>query len=380
MEKNNELDMGLFGSGNELEIDLNFDQQDLIEDLEDKTGDNPNLAPTGDSEDGEGTSNPEEQNNPSDEAEPQETVAKEGGDESGDESDKSSPNIYNSLAAVLKEQGLLSTTENSSITDADELVSAFKEEIKKSEYADLSKEQREYLDAIRDGVPSEMYNQHRSEEVNLEKITTDDIESNAELRRRIIYQDLVNQGLSEDNAIKFTNRSVENGSDLEDAQGALPNIKAYNKAQYDKEVATIKQQTLDKQKEVEKGKKALKDAIMDPETIFDSYKPTANFKESVYKNMNTVVGYNDTGAPENALMKYRRENPVEFDAKLYYLFSLTNGFNDLNKFKESGTSSAVNDLERTLMNSQFAPSGGKPSFIEDPNSYSSGFGDEIVID
>ena len=367
MEQNdNNLEMGLFGTGNELELDLNFETtpEEIIEG-------EPAIE-------GEGTP-PVEKSNPSDGGDPQETVAEEGvGIEEG-KSEESSPNLYNSLAAVLKEQGLLSTSKENSITDVESFTSAFKEEIKQSEYADLSKSQRDYLDAVRDGVTTERFQEQREENINLEKITTEDIEGNAELRRRIIYQDLVNQGLTDESAIKYTNMSVENGTDVDEASKALPNIKEYNKLQYDKEVADLKKGAIDKQKRVEKEKKALKDAIMSPEDIFEGYKVTNNFKDAVYKDMNTVVGYNNDGSPENKLMQYRRENPVDFDAKLYYLFSLTNGFKNLTRFQDNGTSSAVSNLESILKGSQFAPSSGQPSFIEDPESYSSGFGDEIVM-
>ena len=373
MENNeNDLGMGLFGSGNELELDFNFNS--VVPD-EQKTGE------PDDSDKTEGkVDDPETKDKLSDGDSPQEKVAKDGGAiDKGDESENSSPNLYNSLAATLKEQGLLSTTDESSINDAEELAKAFKKEIKQSEYADLNEGQREFLDAIREGVPLERFQEHKNDETNLAQITIEDITNDEELRRRIIYQDLVNQGLAEESALKFTERSVSNGTDIEDAESALPKIKEHNNLKYEQEKEATKADVIANQKKVEEEKQALKDAIMSPKNIFEGYNATENFKDTVFKDMNTVIGYTEEGTPENKLMKYRRENPVDFDAKLYYLFTLTNEFQNVQRFQENSTSSAVSNLERAMQQSHFAPTGGQPGFIQDPNSYSSGFGDEIVL-
>ena len=369
MENNNDgLDMNLFGEGNKLELDFGDYGDDVVQDVD------PPL-PTGEDLD--------EDINPSDGSEgSQEIVAEDGADDEGgdDSGDVSSPSIYHDLAAVLKEQGLLSDTEKTKIDSVDDLVSAFREEIKKSEYADLSDTQKEYLDAIRSGIPQEKYVEHKQEELALNNITSESIEEDAELRRRIILQDLVNQGLADDLAVKFTERSINDGADVEDAIAAIERIKAFNKAKYEESLKEAKAAKLAEQKKIEKKNEDLKNAIMSPDIVFGSYKPTEGTKEAVFKEMNTVVAQGQDGTPYNKLMKYRADNPIEFDAKLYYLFHLTNGFQDLKRFEKSGTSSAVSNLEKRLRSgSGFSPSGGQPSYF-DNQSYSSGFGDELVLD
>lgn len=63
--------------------------------------------------------------------------------------------------------------------------------------------------------------------------------------------------------------------------------------------------------------------------------------------MNDVVSKNPyTGELENKLMKSRREDPLNFDLKLYYLYELTNGFSSFKNIVNNTKSKAVKDLEK----------------------------------
>ena len=92
--------------------------------------------------------------------------------------------------------------------------------------------------------------------------------------------------------------------------------------------------------------------------------------------MTKIVGKSPDGNSENALMKQRREDPVDFDTKLYYLYELTKGFKDFSKFTASAKSSAIQDMERALQNNSINNS-ETPGFLQDNESYSDGLGAEI---
>jgi len=76
-------------------------------------------------------------------------------------------------------------------------------------------------------------------------------------------------------------------------------------------------------------------------------------------------------------MRDRRENPIDFDSKLYYLYEMTNGFKDLSKITNKSETKAISKLERDLRKTKFEDS-GTPSYLTDPNSYG-GIGSEIVF-
>ena len=76
-------------------------------------------------------------------------------------------------------------------------------------------------------------------------------------------------------------------------------------------------------------------------------------------------------------MRDRRENPIEFDTKLYALYELTKGFKDFSKFNSTIKSKVANDFETILRkNSKFEDS-GTPSYLADSESYD-GLGLELV--
>jgi hypothetical protein len=85
--------------------------------------------------------------------------------------------------------------------------------------------------------------------------------------------------------------------------------------------------------------------------------------------MTTIVGTSPQGVSENALMRTRREDPVGFDTKLYYLYEITKGFSDFSKINKGGRSSAIKDLERAARAN--INSGSTPSFVQDKDSYDS---------
>ena len=67
-------------------------------------------------------------------------------------------------------------------------------------------------------------------------------------------------------------------------------------------------------------------------------------------------------------MKFQRENPAEFTQKLYYLWKMSNGFENLDYFKGKGRTSSVKALESAIKNSTHIQGGGNPSYNDDINA------------
>ena len=161
----------------------------------------------------------------------------------------------------------------------------------------------------------------------------------------------------------------------------MESLKKTVKAEYEAELANIekaKQARLDK---TAKEQKELKDKIFNTNEIIAGYNISEEVKKKVYDTMMTPVSIHpETQKQENELMKFQRENPQDFTHKLYYLFSITNGFQDFSYFTNKEKSNSVNQLENALRNSTHVSGGGDPSFIDDPNSSFLDIKDELVID
>ncbi len=293
-----------------------------------------------------------------------------------------SPQLYQTLTDVLREKGVLSSVEESSlkdIKDVDGIVEAIKAQIKAEELSDLDTTQKTVLKDMREGVETETANQFKSAMDNLNKLDDAKISEDKQVRFDLIYQDFLAKGFGKDKAIKLSNRSFEMKEDEVDAKEAKQSlIKAvtdrYNtSAQKEKDSAKAKVDALKAEKD------ALKNKILEGKEVIKGFDVPEVLRKEVYEGMVKTVSTNpDTGAPENELMKFQRENPVEYSQKLYYLFKVTNGFNDMDYFKGKKTTSSVKALETALRQSTHVSGGGNPSFADDGNSQSLDIG-ELVL-
>jgi hypothetical protein len=301
--------------------------------------------------------------------------------ESDDNSvEDSSPNLFSSLTALLVEKGLITSAE-SNIEDEDSFIDLFKNEIKKNEFSDLTESQKTYLENLRKGVPEEEIKENIKTVSQLESITDDMIAENSDLRQRIIYNDLITKGFSEEKALKFLKRSIELEADVEDAKESLESLKIQNKDSFQKRAEQIEKERIETEKSEKQRIENIKKKIKTTTEIIKDFKITDNVKEQVEKNMFSIVGKDPKGNDENALMKYARENKDDFELKLYYLYTITKGFENFDIIEKSKNSKVVSDLERALRSNTRIKDSGTPTYLQDPDSYSIEIaGHDLVLD
>lgn len=307
-----------------------------------------------------------------DDSEEKEGVGKDkdnsGDDDSSDDKGSSSQNIYSSLASALAEEGVISTLDNvEKVKSVEDLFNIIKEEIKKNELADLNEEQREYLKAVRSGVAPQVHSDYTSTLKQLDTISDKELEDNVDLRKSLIVQDLINQGMNPEKADKIAQRSIDLNEDLEESKEALKSIKVKAKEEYDNILKAQQQKILDAKAKEEQDLKVLKDTLYKEQEIIPGIKINENVKQKVYEQMTKIVGKSKTGQPLNALTKAREDDPVSFTIKMHYLFNATDGFKNFDKILKSQKSKAVQDLEATLRKTTFVGSGnalGDPKALE----------------
>lgn len=372
---NEELGMSLFDNSENLEI--NFDEVPDYMTPEADTEDpvDPNLPVEGEDEDNI---------NPNEDEDPEDVVGNE--DPEGDESDDdaSSPNPYSSFASVLSDKGLLPSMdlEKTEIKSEDDLVTAVKSEIDNQAKDFLvSKIGEEGYEALQKGISLAEYQQHQDNVFTLEGITEENITEDLELSKKIIYQDYLAQGIDESRAMRLLKRSIDAGEEsiIEDAKESLNSLKVVENRRMEQLAEQRQADALRIKQEQEKIDNDLKNAIYNSDEFIKDIKVNKATQDRVYKSITTIVGKNPDGVMENQLMKDRRENPVEFDTKLYYLYELTKGFNDFSLFNNKARTKSSNEFERALKGMKIDSSGTTPGFLDDPNSYSGGIGSEIVV-
>lgn len=376
MEDNKKLDENL-------DMDL-FDQEDIELFLDDNPEENSDSEKEPSVEEGEEENNKlgEDQKDSEDVAE--EEDSEEEGDDSDEQSDDDSPdNLYSSFASVLNEKGLLPSLnlQEKEIKDVDDLIGSIKEEIdNQSKQYLISKIGEEGYEALEKGISLSEYQQYQETTNNLDSITDDIIENDLELAKKIIEQDYLSQGMDSNRVNRILKKSIDLGEEtiIEDAKESLESLKAIQAKKLE-QIAEQRQQQIKQQQELqEKIDNDLKNNIYNNDEFIKGIKVSKAIKDRVYDSITKIVGESPTGVAENKLMRQRRENPIEFDTKLYYIYEMTDGFKDFSKIISRSESKAISKLEDQLRKQKF-DTGSRPSYIDDPDSYNSNIGDELVL-
>mgnify|MGYP006361609813 FL=1 len=351
MEDDNELGMGLFEGNQELNFNFAIPEDDHTD--EEENDDNTNVDDT------------TLENNNHVEDDSSEEVDEEDVEDEGSEGSESSSNLYSSLAAFVHEQGLLPSLDIDlkEIKSADDFASVFNKEL------DIQAELRlnDYLanlDLNKIGIA-------KKDIQDLSTINSDLLKNDIDLAKRIIYDDYLNQGLDEKKANRMLNRLIDLGEDaiLEDAEESLQSLKEFKAREIERETQSYKERLEADKIEQAKLDEQMKKTIYESKDLISGLKPNKSLQDKVYKSINDIVGKSPDGTFENKFMKERRENPLEFEIRMYHFYELTNGFKDLSKISTTAKSSAVKDLEKIARQTKLKDN-GTPLWQQDANTYS----------
>lgn len=293
-----------------------------------------------------------------------------------------SPNkhFYSSVAKALKEEGIFQTLEDNEV---EEISSAedFAEAVNKQIHSMLDDRQKRIDEALNSGVSIsdiqrcekalEFFNSLQENDI------IDESDKGEKLRKQLIYTDFINRGYSTERAQREVQKSFSSGTDIEDAKEALASNKEFFQSEYDNIIREAKEE---EQKEVEKRKKQAEDlrrSILEDNKIFGDLQVDKVTRRKIYDNISKPV-YKDpeTGELFTAIQKYEMENRPEFLKNIGVLFTLTDGFKNLDNLVKNKVRKEVKkglrELEHTLNNTS-RTSDGNLKFVsgveDDPESF-----------
>lgn len=367
-----------------------IDTLSLFEDSEETTETPPTKENTSESgeEKEKNKSTTEEEVNPDDLFEPESVGSEDKEDKKGNkegtpDSSKdngSSPNsnFYYSIASALVEDGVLPDLDEEfikGIKSPEDLAEAIDKQVN----ARLDETQKRISAALNAELEPDEIRQYEAVLGNLEKITEDSIKDESEkgenLRKQLIFQDLINRGFSKERAAREVKKSFDSGSDIEDAKDALESNKSYFKQQYDDLIKEGQEEAETEKKRIRKESQDLKKQMLEDKEIFEGITMDKATRQKAYDNIAKPVYKTEDGEYLTAVQKYETENPVEFRKKLGVIFTLTDGFKNLDmlikgKVKKE-VKNSLRELEHTLRNTNRPK--GNPQFVggvqEDPESY-----------
>ena len=305
----------------------------------------------------------------------------EGKEDTTPKGDGTSPkNFYSSIAKALKEEGIFPDLEDESLTkvkDPEDFRDLIDQQIK----AGLDERQKRIDEALNAGVePTEIRKYENTinflDSIKEENIS-DEGDKGEKLRKDLIYQDFINRGYSKERAAKEVQKSFNAGTDIDDAKEALKSNIDFFKDKYDELVNDAKSEAEQEEKERKEQAEKLKSSILNDKDVFGDLSVDKSTRQKIYDNIAKPV-YKDpeTGEYFTAIQKYEMENRTDFLKNIGLLFTLTNGFKNLDGLVKGKVKKVVKkglrELEHTLNNTA-RTSDGNLKFVsgvdEDPESF-----------
>lgn len=308
-----------------------------------------------------------------------------GDTDTDEDSDGTSPNnnFYSSIANALAVDGIFPNLDDETVKKATDAES-FSELIEAEINARLDEKQQRISKALENGVePSDI----KKYEGVLNQINTitdaaiaEESEKGERLRYNLIYQDFLNKGMSQEKAKKLTDRSVDNGTDVEDAKEALLSNKEYFSNAYNNLLQEAQEQADEEKAARAETAKKLESSLMKDKQLMGDLEISKDIRKKAYENLSRPI-YKDpeTGQFMTAIQKYENEHRTEFLKYTSLMYTLTNGFKDFDSFVKGKvkkeTKKGLRDLEKTLNNTRRNSDGSLRMVTnqkDDPNSFISG--------
>ena len=267
-------------------------------------------------------------------------------------------NFYSSIASALKEDGIFPDIDDESLAKI-KTPEDFAEMFENQVQAKLDEKQQRINKALNYGVELTDIQKFESTIDYLDKITDDIISEESEqgenIRRQMIYNDFINRGYSKERAEREIKKSFDSGSDIEDAKEALQSNKEFYKKSYDKLVNEAKLEAENANKQMKEDSEKLKNSILNDSKVFGDLQIDTTTRRKVLDNISKPV-YKDpnTGKLLTAIQKYEAENKLDFIKNVGLLYTLTDGFKNLDSLVNSKvkkeTKKAMRELENTINN------------------------------
>ena len=294
-----------------------------------------------------------------------------------------SKNFFSSIAKAFAEEGIFPDLNEDEIANIN-TAESFREIIDKQIQSQLSERQKRADEALNAGLEPDDIRKYENTLSYLEEVTDNKLEEETtegeELRKRLIYQDYINRGFSQERATKEVKRSIDSGNDIEDAKEALNSNKEYFKSQYDKLLNDAKEEQKKYEQERKNQAEQLKKSIIEEKKVFGDIEVDKPTRQRIFDNLSKPI-YKDeeTGTYMTALQKYQHDNPNEFIKNVSTIFTLTDGFKNLNKLVKGKVNKEIKkgfrDLENALNNTARTSDGNInfASGVDDENSMFKGY-------
>ena len=288
-------------------------------------------------------------------------------------------NFYSSIASALKEEGIFPDLDDDTLNGI-KTPEDFAEAVEKTVQARLDERQKRIDAALQADVAPDEVRRYEQTLANLDAIKeeyiTDETEKGERLRKNLIYQDFRNRGYSEARAKREVEKSFNAGTDIEDAKEALESNREYFSTQYQDLIKEAQEEAKAEQRKIKEEAAQLKKSMLEDKEIFTGITLDKTTRQKAFENTTKPVFKTEDGEYLTAIQKYEMDNPVEFRKYLSVLFTMTDGFKNIDGLIKGKVKKEVKQSLRELehkLSSTARNSSGNPRYVggveEDAESY-----------
>lgn len=302
----------------------------------------------------------EEEKKPSEKVGEEEIINETETDAIKPEGDGSSPaKFYSSIASALRNDGIFPDFTDEEI-DAVNSPEDFAELFEKAIAAKLDEKQKRISSALEDGVAPDDVRMYEQTLNYLGSVTEEMIDAETDegenLRKQLIYNDLINRGYSQEKANREIEKSFKSGTDIEDAKDALNALNKFYRDGYDNLLKKAKDDAEAAKKAQEKSAGDFRKMILEDEVKFGDIALDKRTRQKVYDSVAKPVYKDpDTGQLLTQVQKFQKENPMEFLKQLGMWFVLTDGGKDASGIVQGQVraekNKGIRELERKINSS-----------------------------
>lgn len=337
---------------------------DLFSDIEDSTTEQDNSDPNADKKDSKEDTT---EVDPTDlfDGDQLESVGSEDDNEEQEDADTSKgdgasqqKNFYSSIAEALKEDGIFPDLDDDfvkKIKNPEDFAEAVEQQIQ----AKFDERQKRVDEALTAGVEMTQIQKYERALDYLGNITSDVLEEESEqgetLRKQLIVQDFINRGYSQERALREVQKSINAGTDVEDAKEALESNKDFITDGYNKLIKERQQQVEVLKKAQQQMAESLKKSLVEDTKVLGDLTIDKSTRQKAFEAVSKPV-YKDpnTGELLTALQKYQKEHSVDFLKNIGLLFTLTDGFKNIDGLVKGKVKKEIKkgleELENTINN------------------------------
>ena len=288
-------------------------------------------------------------------------------------------NFYSSIASALKEEGIFPDLDDDTLNGI-KTPEDFAEAVEKTVQARLDERQKRIDAALQADVEPDEVRRYEQTLANLDAIKeeyiTDETEKGERLRKNLIYQDFRNRGYSEARAKREVEKSFNAGTDIEDAKEALESNREYFSTQYQDLIKEAQEEAKEEQRKIKEEAAQLKKSMLEDKEVFTGITLDKTTRQKAFDNITKPVFKTEDGEYLTAIQKYEMDNPVEFRKYLSVLFTMTDGFKNIDGLIKGKVKKVVKQSLRELehkLSSTARNSSGNPRYVggveEDTESY-----------